>query len=80
MVAGWPCGFLLSIRSSEHQASRTVLEKLFVSDGHGLSTFCLFYTKDVCVIHQETAHRTLSPNLEQCLGHEQAVQGSQVLA
>lgn len=41
----------LSIGPSEHQASRAISEKCFVSDEHGMPTFCLFYTKDVCVIH-----------------------------
>lgn len=41
----------LSIGPSEHQASRAISEKCFVSDEHGMSASCLLYTKDVCVIH-----------------------------
>lgn len=51
MVAGWPCGFLLSPSGPQNIRLAELSLRNALSDEHGMSAFCLFYTKDVCVVH-----------------------------
>lgn len=47
MVAGWPCGFLLSPSGPQNIRLAELSLRKALSDEHGMSAFCLFYTKDV---------------------------------